>query len=142
MAQTQVIRKPKGPPGGAPAFRFSGALDLETRLSRALRRAPSHPRAGAFVSAVPHPRVAAADAPKPGCLGAGCTCRLVPCTGFARLNPTRSCLCPPLEAPRGPLSCVARVQVGESAGYGSLPLPKSESESFQWDFNKNEADAG
>lgn len=51
-------------------------------------------------------------------------------------------MCPPLEAPRGLLSCVARVQVGESVGYGSLPLPKSESESFQWDFNKNEADAG
>lgn len=32
--------------------------------------------------------------------------------------------------------------MGESAGYVSLPLPKSEPESFQWDFNKNEADAG
>lgn len=28
---------------------------------------------------------------------AGCTCRLVPCTGFARLNPARSCV-----RPRGP----------------------------------------
>lgn len=142
VAQTQVTRKPKGPPGGSLSSVFPELWTWRPGFPELCDAPPSHSRAGAFVSAVPHPRVAAADAPKPGCPGAGCTCRLVPCTGFARLNPARSCLCPPLEAPCGPLSCVARVQVGESAGYGSPPLPKSESESFQWDFNKNEADAG
>ncbi|XP_021494496.1 collagen alpha-1(I) chain-like [Meriones unguiculatus] len=133
-----------GPRGRAPPTAPRPARPEGARLPPppsvpAPRGAPSRPGARAFVSAAATPGLRGGCAPA-GPPSAGCTCRLVPCAGFARLNPAAPARAPAPSAPRPFIPGGEGAGVG-TAGRGSLPLPKSEPEPFQWDFNKNEADA-
>lgn len=127
--EPRVIR-PK--PGGR--IRGPGELDLPRASGVRIFFRNPRPRRPAFPELReapppgPEPEPLSRRPPTPGPSGGcaragplrgGCTCRLVPCAGFARLNPARACLRPRAQRP------AALYPVWLGCRWGQIPLPKA-----------------
>lgn len=117
------------PASSLPPSHFSdGATGREPRLFQETQSSPP-PRLPA-PELGPLSRPPPTSGPRRRCARAGppiggCTCRLVPCAGFARLNPARSCVRPRAPRPAALYPVWLGCGWGRAQGLEVSPLPQS-----------------